>query len=229
MIRIMKENTQYKLAIFDLDGTLLDTTEGILLSVKVAIEKMQWKQLDDNVLKSFIGPPLQELFIKHFNANEKNAKIAVDIFRSQYENKHLLKAIPYEGIFEVLELLQKKNIRIAVATYKPEKYAKTILHNLGFEQYVEFLYGADFENKLKKADMMKKIISDAGIDSYEEVVMIGDSSHDALASEELLVDFIGVLYGFGFKSPDSLLKYSNIGYAIQPTELVEFIIAHGNI
>ena len=121
---------QYKMVIFDVDGTLLNTTEGIMNAVKFTIEKAGLSELSEDVLKTFIGPPIQDSFGKAYEIEDKLylQKLA-GIFRGRYKDFELLKAYPYDGIYEVFDRLLVAGIKPAIATYKREDYARSIMQH----------------------------------------------------------------------------------------------------
>ena len=210
---------KYKLAIFDLDGTLLDTSQGVLNAAKAVIIEKGWIMPNAEILRSFIGPPIQDSFAKHYKLTEQDAKEAAGVFRKYYKEKHLLEAISYDGIYDTFDFLISQGIKVAVATYKREDYAQKVLCHFGFDKYTELLYGSDFEGKLKKVDIIKKVIHDSNVQNYEEIVMIGDSYHDALGAEQIPVDFIGVTYGFDFRTKEDVYQYPAVGWADSPPML----------
>lgn len=213
---------KYEIAVFDVDGTLLDTTEGVLEAVQYTIDKMGFSPLSKQQLYTFIGPPIQDSFAKAYGLEGEILQEIATCFRNRYKDYELLKAKPYEGIYEVFETLTRKGIKLAVATYKRQDYAETILKHFGFHQYTNIFYGADHENKLKKVDIIKKCMCDLGIYDYTNAVMIGDSSHDALGAKKIGMDFLGVTYGFDFKSSEDVFQFNAIGVANTPKELLKY-------
>ena len=212
----------YAAAIFDVDGTLLNTTEGVISSVKYTIRKHHLNRLPEDTLKSFIGPPIQDSFKKFYNLKEKEAQMLAETFREQYKNVDLLKAIPYEGIYEVLQQLKDMGIALAVATYKRQDYALKILEFFNFNKYTNILYGADPYNKMRKKDIIQKCLDDLGIWDHSQAVMIGDSDNDAIGAEKLGMNFIGVTYGFGFSTAKDMGNFRSIGCAKSPEEILTF-------
>lgn len=201
---------KYRLVIFDLDGTLLDTREGVLSSVKYTINKTGLTPLEDSVLQTFIGPPIMDSFAKTYGISDKEKlQELVEIFRKQYKDVDLLKAETYEGIYEVFETLKRIGIKTAVATYKRQDYTENILKHFGFDQYTDIIYGADPDNKLKKKDIIQLCLEKTGI-GVDEAVMVGDTEHDAEAARQLGMDFLGVTYGFGFKTAEDVLEYTKV-------------------
>ena len=214
---------KYEIAVFDVDGKLLDTTEGVLASVKYTIDKMGFEPLSEDVLKTFIGPPIQDSFAKAYNLSGDILQDIATCFRNRYKDYELLKAVPYDGIYEVFDKLMERNVKLAVATYKRQDYAEAILKHFGFDKYTNILYGADHNNKLKKVDIIEKWMVDLGVTDYSNAVMIGDSSHDAIGAEKIGMDFIGVTYGFDFRAPEDVYKFKAVGAAAMPLDLLNLI------
>lgn len=215
---------KYEIAVFDVDGTLLDTTEGVLAAVRYTIEKMGFKPLSAAQLLSFIGPPIQDSFAKAYRLEGVILQEIATCFRNRYKDYELMKAAPYEGIYEVFDVLKEKGVKLAVATYKRQDYAEAILKHFGFDRYTRILYGADHENKLKKVDIIEKCMTDLGVADYGNAVMIGDSSHDAVGAHKIGMDFIGVTYGFDFKTPADVAVFPSVGAACTPKEILKFFI-----
>lgn len=212
----------FDLAVFDVDGTLLDTTEGVLSSVKYTIDHFGFEPLSEQKLKKFIGPPIQNSFAHAYGLSGDILQEIAGVFRERYKDEDLLKAKPYDGIYEAMDMLADKGVKIAVATYKRQDYAEKILHHFGFDRYTEIMYGADHENKLKKRDIIEKCIKDSGISDYSSVVMIGDSDNDAIGAQDIGVNFIAVTYGFGFDSVEDAMAFPHAGIAKTPYEITNF-------
>lgn len=211
-----------KNVIFDLDGTLLDTTEGVIESVKYTARRLAYPMLPSEELLKFIGPPIQQSFMTYYGADREQAQEAATIFRLHYKIDTLLKAVPYDGIYELCNILKKNNIRMAVATYKREDYALTLLQYFHFEQYCNPMHGADHYNKLKKEDIVQMCMKEMG-GNIEDTILIGDTSSDALAAEKVGIPFIAVLYGFGFRSTTEADRYRNAGSVDNPLQIADIV------
>ncbi|MBQ8140675.1 MAG: HAD hydrolase-like protein [Clostridia bacterium] len=214
--------SRYDIAIFDLDGTLLDTTEGILAAQKHTIREMGFDMPNDEELKSFIGPPVQDAFAKAYGLEGPILQEIATVFRNFYSTETLLLAKAYDGIFELLAELRRRGVTPAVATYKREDYALRLLKHFGFDEYTDVMFGGDHENKLKKKDIIEKCIAAAGIKDLGRAVMIGDTELDANGAEAIGIDFIGVTYGFGFKTLDDVKKVKSVGGADSAPELLNY-------
>lgn len=218
-----KRMSKYRLIVFDLDGTLLDTSEGIMSAVRFAISKSGKKMLSEEEIASFIGPPIQDSFATAFKLEMAEANDMARLFRDRYSTEDLLLAKPYAGIYELLEELSARGILSAVATYKREDYAVRLLKANHFDQYMNAMYGSDMEGLLKKQDIIQKCIQNAGVDKGQ-VLMVGDTQNDAIGAEKIGVDFAAVSYGFGYKNIQDVPKKDGIiGCAEMPLELLDLL------
>lgn len=213
----------YKAVLFDLDGTLLDTSVGVIKSIEYTINELKLSPLSETELKTFIGPPIYNSLKERYNFSDEEAAEATRIFRDTYKDRFLFEAEVYQNLFKVLETLRNRKIKIGVATYKREDYAIRLLEHFGITDYCDVVHGADHDNKLTKSDIIKLCMDEMGIESPTEVVLVGDTSHDAIGAKNLEVDFIGVTFGFEFKKEEDINKYPNIGSIDNMIELIEIV------
>lgn len=214
---------RYDLAVFDLDGTLLDTRGGVLSAVKYTIKEFGYEMPDEDTLRTFIGPPVQEGFARVYGLEGAILQEIATVFRNFYSTKTLLEAELYDGMIELFEAMRERGITPAVATYKREDYALKLLRHFGFDRYTDVMFGGDHENKLKKRDIIEKCINTAGVSDLSRVVMIGDTEFDAVGARDIGVDFIGVSYGFGYRSVDEIKGCGAVGAAQTPMEILKFL------
>ena len=212
-----------KNVLFDLDGTLLDTREGILESIKYSVKELGYRELPYEEQLTFVGPPIQNSFMNHFGCDKEEAQRAADLFRQFYSTKTLFMASPYEGIYELCEGLRDNGIKMAVATYKREDYALTLLKHFRFHEYCDVMHGADGANVLKKEDIVRMCIEELGA-VKEECVLIGDTDNDAKGAAAAGIPFIAVTYGFGFKNEKDVSEYPYIGIAEKPVEVLPIVL-----
>ena len=220
----MRKNkmNKYKIAIFDVDGTLLDTTQGILSALKQTVKTLNLPILSNQEFKKFIGPPIEHGFEKYYGLTVEESEDAASVFRNIYKDRELFSARPYNGILELLTTLREKGIKLGIATYKRESYALPLLKHFEFHRIVEVMYGSDSEGTLSKKDIIEKCLKTLEVDDYTEVVMIGDSDNDAIGAEALGIKFIGVTYGFGFETANQVLAYPSLGSADTTYEILNF-------
>jgi len=212
-----------KNVIFDLDGTLLDTKEGVIESAKYAARQMGYDELPYETMLSFVGPPIQNSFMKHYGCDQEMAQKAANIFRDYYKNTALLLAEPYEGIYDLCRVLKEHGVKMSVATYKREDYALTLLRHFDFHRYCDPMHGADNNNVLKKEDIVRMCQEEMGV-TKEDSVLIGDTDNDAKGAVKANTPFIAVTYGFGFRNEDDVAEYPHIGVANTPMEIAEIIL-----
>ena len=212
-----------KNVIFDLDGTLLDTREGVIESAIYAARQLGYDELPYETMLSFVGPPIQNSFMKHYGCDQETAQRAANIFRDYYKSTALLLAEPYEGIYDLCRVLKEHGMKMSVATYKREDYALTLLRHFDFHRYCDPMHGADNNNVLKKEDIVRMCQEEMGA-TKEDSVLIGDTDNDAKGAVKANTPFIAVTYGFGFRTEEDVAVYPHIGVASTPMEVAEIIL-----
>lgn len=211
-----------KLVIFDLDGTLLDTSEGIKSSVKHVIEKYNLPIPTENILNKFIGPPVQVSFKNLYNLSDEKSSAMAALFREQYKSVDLFKAKPYDNVVDVLKYLKSNGVKTAVATYKREDYTKLLLDHFCLSKYLDIICGSDFDGKLKKKDIIVNAVNKSGF-AINDAIMVGDTVLDAEGASTIGMDFIAALYGFGFKNIKEVSEIQSV-YAIDDIIKIKKVI-----
>lgn len=216
-------HSRYDLAIFDLDGTLLNTAKGIEAALRHTLKELSHTVPSETSLTAYIGPPIEQAFSELAGLEGDALRAAADRFRAQYSTNDLQKATPYSGIFDLLRSIQALDIKTAVATLKREEYAMRLLHHFGFHNYFDVMHGSDSAGRLKKKDLILLCMKECGNHDPQHAVMIGDTSEDARGAAEAGVDFIAVTYGFGFQATKDALPHAPIGIAHTPMEILPFL------
>lgn len=189
---------QFTHLIFDLDGTLTDNTQGISNSVKYALQQMHIDGYSEDILKQFVGPPLQWGFTNLFGMNERNTKLAVEYFREYYSENGWYENVPYAGISEMLEALYFAGKPMYIATSKLEKFAVKIMEYFEFNKYIIQLNGADYSGlKATKPAIISNLLETQQLVPSPKIVMIGDTVFDIEGGKENGLSTIAVGYGFG--------------------------------
>lgn len=184
--------------LFDLDGTLTNSEEGIIKAFHYTFEKMGMPDMNDEDLKEFIGPPLDETFRRRFNLYGEENEKAMSYFREYYRAKGKYENIPYTGIKELLQEVSKK-ATLAVCTSKVLDQAQDIIKHYGLE-YFTFIGGATIDSsRTKKYDIIEYTLEKLNVKDRSEVYMIGDRFTDINGAHRAGLKAIGVLYGFGSK------------------------------
>lgn len=190
----------YNYILFDLDGTLTDSGEGITNSVMYALRKYGIEVADRRELYKFIGPPLVGSFVQYYGFSAEEAAKAVEYYREYYKSCGIFENRVYDGIEELLAKLKGYGKILIVATAKPEPFAMRVLEHFDLAKYFVFIAGSNLnETRTKKDEVIRYALESCNITGLSEVVMVGDREHDILAAKTVGIDSIGVLFGYGSK------------------------------
>lgn len=196
--------TNYELILFDLDGTLLDTSPGIFNSVRYAEKQLGLSPIPDARLKEFVGPPPKSMYRKLYGLDEDTALLAAQKHREYGRTEAVYEAEVYPGIVQLLQALKAHGHKLAVATLKSQTIAQTILRHYGIGDYFDAIIGMDPQETLTKCKTIELAIAETA--TVGKAILIGDSAYDYDGAMEAGVDFLGVLYGFGF-SPENAYPF----------------------
>ena len=200
----------YEAIIWDIDGTLLNTAEGLSKAYQHCIRELNLPEKSAEELASYIGPVPQEIFQREFGLSCSAAQHATDIFRAWYKEHGLGLAFPYPGVLEVLQKLQFMGVNQAIATNKRHDYAVEICEIFGIAHYCSPIMGANNANTKSKDDLIFDCLTAL---RTKRALMIGDTVGDAEAAQKVGIDFLGVNYGYGFREVEG---YANFPHDIIP-------------
>ena len=188
---------RYKKVIFDFDGTISDTGEGILKSAKFALDYYNIEAPDYTELTYFIGPPLLVTFQEKFGVDAAMADKLVKKYRERYTNKGLLESKLYDGIKELLAKLKAENIKLGIASSKPQDYIEALLDHYGVKSYFDVICGVTFSADCEsKANIISRCLKELDT-SGNESIMVGDKKYDIEGAKANMIDSVGVLWGYG--------------------------------
>lgn len=185
--------------LFDLDGTLTESGEGIINCVQYALEKLGKKEEHPENLQCFIGPPLKEQFMKYAGLSEEEGEKAVVYYRERYTTTGIFENRLYPKIPELLDLLKINNKILAVASSKPEVYVKQILEHFQIADYFTAIVGSELDGRrTEKAEVIEEALRRMHLEEErDKVLMVGDRSHDVQGAISCGLQCIGVAYGYG--------------------------------
>lgn len=189
---------KYDVILFDLDGTLTDSSPGIINSIVYALKKYNISVENTDDLRKFLGPPLHESFRDFYGFDDEKSMEAVGFYREYFSTKGLLENEVYSGIREMLEDLKENGKRLILATSKPQPFTDRIMEHFDLAKYFEFIAGSNMDGtRSKKAEVIAYALESCGIMGKSNVVMVGDREHDIIGATTVGIDSIGVEYGYG--------------------------------
>ncbi len=216
-----------KYILFDLDGTLTDSSEGITKSVQHALNKLGIEENDQAMLRRFIGPPLDESFEKFYGLDKETALKAVDYYRERYSDKGIYENVLFDGIDTLLAALKEDGYIVALATCKPEIYVPRILEYFNVGRYFDVAVGSELEggerrHKNQVIDEVFVRLSKAGLLESDDIttakskaIMIGDRKDDILGAKASGIESMGVRYGF---AEEQELEIAGADYIVETVE-----------
>ncbi len=213
----------YRYLLFDLDGTLTDSSEGIINSILYSFDKLGLQLPQKEELYKFIGPPLLNSYIEYYGFSLEKARLATDYFHKFFVEKGMFENKLYDGIREMLLKVSSCDRKLILATSKPEVFAEKILQHFDILKYFDNVVGATLDEKrTKKEEVLSCIFENIDISDKSDVVLIGDTKFDAIGAKKLGIDCIGVSYGFGTK--EELIENGAVYVAETPEQLAKILL-----
>ena len=196
----------YKYLLFDLDGTITKSEQGIFNCIKYALDWAKIPYPAPEVFRTFIGPSLYDSFANTLHMDDAMARSMVAKYRERYNVVGLYEAEVYDGVADTLNALKEKGCVLSVATSKPTEPTLRILDKFGVGKYFDVVVGSNPDgtgsdkqhiisqvlDKLKKEQGLTDEMVKAG-----QVAMIGDRRYDIEGGKACGLQTIGVLYGYG--------------------------------
>lgn len=213
---------RYQLMMFDLDGTLSDSSPGVFKSLLKGFRTVGFQEPTPEELRGFVGPPLWNHLTEAHGVPPETAVQIIEVFRKRYAEKGAFENDLYPGMLELLRDFSREGGRLAVVTSKPETPARAVLEYLGVTDYLEFISAADdTDHGSGKEELIRPVLEKSGV-AAKDAVMIGDTRYDASGAANAGVNFIGVLYGFG--SREEMEREGGTVFAESVAQLREILI-----
>lgn len=216
----------YKCVLFDMDGTLVNSYEGIAAAYRWTFAQMGKPFPGGDFVQKAIGAPLHAVFAQLCGWKEEEAGRAVCCYRDYYEREGKKCFTVYDGMEETLRGLRAQGCFLGIATLKKESFARDILKQANLLPWFHAVCGTDRQDRFTKADLIERGRWAAGV-SREETVLVGDSIFDLEGAEEAGVAFLAVTYGFGFRTPQSRRALSPRWTAHTPGEILKRLAGEG--
>ncbi len=209
-----------KTILFDLDGTLTDSGEGIINCAGLALERLGLPVPDRDTMGVFVGPPLRDSFLR-FGVKPEDVETAIEIYRSRYVPTGMFENTPYEGIHQVLAALRDAGHKLVLATAKPESMAVAIVEKFELAEYFDLLCGASMDSSRDSKDkVIGYVLEKTGTDG--QIIMVGDTAYDVTGAAAHGIPTIGVSWGYG--SVEEMRAAGAIAIADTPAQLLELLL-----
>lgn len=207
--------------LFDLDGTLIESSEGIIGSAEYALGQMGYDVGDMSKLRAFIGPPLIDSFKILYGMDDETAQEAVRVYRVRYMDWGVHRNTLYPRCEKLLQTLKDKGCTLALATTKYKKPAQQILDELGISKYFSFTAGSELDGtRVDKVELISYALENLGA-SPDRAVMIGDRKYDINGAVNSGIPGVGVLYGFGDREE---LEAAGASYIVKDMQELEQVL-----
>lgn len=214
---------QYKYFIYDLDGTLVDSSPSIYSSIRHTEKTEGLTPVADEQLHCFVGPPLADLFKRFYNVEGDRLQRLLDAYRDDYGNSSYVMTKNYPYVEEQLRYIKANGCFAAVATLKNRGAADVTLRHSGLLDYLDYVAAPTDKHPRSKGELILDCLEHFGTPPREQAVFFGDSPYDGVGASEAGVDFIALTYGFGFLDPGSFNGINTLMKAAEPQELFEFV------
>lgn len=193
-----RKTPMYTPIIFDLDGTLTDSKQGIIAGIQYALEKEGLPPFAESRIVDYIGGPLREVICKHHELDDEAATRLIVRFRDYYGRIGIYENRLFPGVRQLLDMLHGQGRRLAIATAKPTASAHVVLRLFGIVGLFEVVSGSDVSaGRRTKATILAHALDQLGANGEARPVMIGDRCYDIEAAHENGIDSIGLTHGYG--------------------------------
>lgn len=217
----------YRYVFFDLDGTLTDSKEGILNCLRYAFEKLGEPVPSEETLLQFIGPPLQESFIRWCSFTPERAAEGLRLFRERYVPIGKFENAPAPGMAELCRRLKERGYVLALASSKPEAMCVPICERFGFAPFLDVIVGSAPGDDWEKEDVIREAMGRLGLTEAQrdEILMVGDRKFDVLGARACGIACVGVEF-FGYAQPGELAQAGAVAVVRTAEELETYILGH---
>ena len=207
---------------FDLDGTLLDSKQGIIGSLNYMFEKIGDGKKPEQELMKFVGPPLSDSLSKYYGYTEEKNIRARKIFEEDFLVNGIFNATPFEGVIALLQELRQMDVKVFVATMKPDREANICLNGQHMLEMFDGIAGADlFKGGANRKELVIRKILDRDHIDPQTAMMVGDRGSDIYAANYLGMVSVAAFYGYGERKE---LEEQNPKYGAESVQALRDII-----
>lgn len=221
------DNRKWKVVLFDLDGTLIDSSEGITKSAQYCLDYYGIHEEDLDKLRVFIGPPLVYSFPKYYGFEGPKIREAVDKYRERYNKIGIFECALYPGAEDCLKKLKDNGYIICLASSKPEGACRRILDHFGITELFDEIVGSTPDGRIDtKQQVLEELFSRTPEVNVDEMVLVGDTIFDVEGANKVNLSTIGVDYGFG--NVDEMKAAGAVSICSSLMEVADYIMKAKN-
>ena len=214
----------YDYVIFDFDGTVTDTGEGILKSLQYSFEQMGNEVPDLSDLKKFIGPPIHYSYVNFYGIDESEVEQYIKKYRERYKKIGIYECFVYDGMLETLKTLRENGVKLGIASSKPIKLVYDVMEYLRLTEYFDAVVGTQFDdsNHPGKTDLVLQSMEKLEDSDKSRTLMVGDRFFDIDGAAGAGVDSVGVTYGYG--SREEFMEHNATYIVDSPKEILNIVL-----
>lgn len=214
---------KYPFVLFDFDGTVVDTGEGILKSLQYSFEQMGHKIPEMEELKKFIGPPVHYSYTHFYGISEDEVGMYIKKYRERYKIKGIYECELYDGMKELLCELRSRGVKLGVASSKPEHLIYSVADYLGITDFFDAIVGVkvDDSNHSSKTGLILEAMRQLGAEDKSQVLMVGDRCFDIDGAAGAGVDSCGALWGYG--NEEEFIEHKATFIIKEPSEVLNLL------
>ena len=215
---------KYDYVIFDFDGTVTDTGEGILKSLQYSFEQMGDSVPDLSDLKKFIGPPIHYSFVTFYGVKEEDVPKYIEKYRERYRKIGIYECCLYDGMLDTLKTLRENGVKLGIASSKPIKLVYDVMEYLRLTEYFDAVVGTQFDdsNHPGKTDLVLQSMEKLGDKDKKRTLMVGDRFFDIDGAAGAGVDSVGVTYGYG--SREEFMEHNATYIVDSPKDILNIVL-----
>lgn len=214
----------YDYVIFDFDGTVVDTGEGILKSLQYSFKEMGREVPDLDDLKKFIGPPIYYSYTTFYGVSEEEVGMYITKYRERYKVKGIYECELYDGMVELLDALKAKGIKLGIASSKPQHLIYSVADYLKITDKFDAIVGVkiDDSNHSSKTQLVLDAMAEMGATDKAKVLMVGDRLFDIDGAAGAGVDSCGAIWGYG--SEEEFREHNATHIAYKTTDVYDLAV-----
>ena len=215
-----------KYAIFDLDGTLLNTIESLIKTVNAMLNDLGYASREKSEYQQFVGYGaknlVKSLLIASGDEKAQQLEEAYQIYMKYFEDYCVYNVEPYPGILELLKNMKEKNIQLAVLTNKPHQVTGKVLDTSFDKDTFAFIQGqnSDFPRKPDPTAALH-IAKILGAENTREVIFMGDSDADMQTAKN--ANMVSVGASWGFRNKEELIANGCEILLEKPLDLIPYL------